>query len=143
MGAINVAIKKRHFEGGSRLSSWRHIVDSSKADSLEQILRNFVDEITDRIQSGVAKIANGAASATITLSPAMPDTDYDVFVQLREVGTGKLAGAVDLKHLVTLDADRAAGSFKVTMDPTATNAGEDIDFHWFARSRTRINTKAA
>lgn len=142
MGAPNITIKKRHFEGGSRLNSWRNLVDTAKSDSLEQILRNFVDELSERIQSGTAKIANGAASATITLSPAMPDTNYDVFVQLREVGTGKLAGAVDLKHLVTLDADRAAGSFKVTMDPIATNAGEDIDFHWFARSRTRINTKA-
>ena len=138
---VNVAIKKRHFDGGDQVGVERRRVGEANSRSLAQILRNLVDELTEREQHGAATIANAAASATITFSPAMPDTSYDIFTQLREVGTGKLAGAVDLKHLVVLDADKAAASFVVKMDPAATNAGEAIDFYWFARSRTRINTK--
>lgn len=142
MAAPKVAIGKRHFDGHGELVDERRRVDQAGSKSLPQILRNFVDELAERIQSGVGSIANAAAEATIALAPAMPDTNYDVFVQMRETGTAKLVGPVDIKHMIVLDADKAVGSFKVKMDPGAINTLEIVDFYWFAHSRTRINTKA-
>lgn len=136
-----VAIKARHFEGGKNLSESGHRVDATNNEELAQILRNFVEQVKDRIQSGVAKIAGGAASATITLSPAMPDTNYDVICTLREAGTGKAVGPAVLDNLFVPDADKAVGSFKVHASPVG-NVTEDVDFYWLARSRTHLNTKA-
>ena len=127
---IAVAIKKRMFEGASRLNSWRRTVGSLKADGLEQILRNNVDELDERIQSGSGTL-DGAGELDVTFGAAMPDTGYEVSVTFKGD-----PGAVVVSLFIK--AGRTAAAF--TIGTNAVLAAKDVE--WIARSRTRINTKA-
>ena len=137
--SIAVAIEKGHFDGGANLSNDRRRPGTVGSKELAQILRNFADQSTERVQSGQARIAAGTATATITLAPAMPDSSYDVSVTLRSTPIAAALNGADLKALIVLDGEKSSTLFKVTAIPAGL-AALDIDFYWIARSRTQLNS---
>ena len=136
--ATAVAIEKGHFQGGQHLVEDPQTVDQAGSKGLSQILRNFVEELSVRQQSGLGQIGIGTAAATIDISD-LPDTSYDVQVTLRSTPVGAAIGAADLKALIVLDADKAVGQFKVTAIPAGAVVA-NVDFYWHLRSRTRLNS---
>lgn len=141
MASTPIAVTTRHFDGGSRVDAHRARPGDPLVKDLASILRNVAEEFSDLAQSGAAAIPDAAQEVTVSFSPAMPDTNYDVVVTFRETPVAALVGAVDLKGLFVPDADKAVSGFKVKVAPVVNTAGA-FDFYWSARHRSnRLITK--
>ena len=136
------AIKKEHFDGLKNVSE-----AGSSGNKLSEILRGFVDEVTDRIQSGSTTLVEDGNEIAVVFSPAMPDTYYDVSIAHSEDPTDLLKDGGGTQTLnaffVKAGASRTANGF--TIGVKGANAGgavaEGMKIEWIARSRTRVHTK--
>jgi len=136
---INVAIEKRHFDGGDRLTAEHRRTGSSGAKHLAQILRNTADELNERVQSGSGVIAAAGVGVEIELPVAMPNTSYDVILTPKVAMDTKGVGNVHCT-LFCDPADHTTAKFKVSPSPAGAVVAQ-VDFFWMVRSRTRINSK--
>ena len=136
---VDVALRPDHFSGGDHLWRTGRIGDPRELGLL-QMFRNLVDELDERIQSGQAAIAVGAATAAVTFANVMPDTNYDVMLTYAETPIGALAAGADAAQLFS--TTKTTAGFTVNYAPAASVvAGTTLLVDWFARSRTRVHTK--
>lgn len=138
----SVAIEKGHFSGGRRLQEDPRRVGESNSKGLSQILRNFVDQLSERVQQGSDTIDENDANGviTVTLPTAMPDTSYVVMLTATSGFDDMQAGNVDVQNIFV--TNKTATSFKVNVSPVnALAADKTITFDWLVVGKTQINTK--
>ena len=137
------AIARRHFDMGFTARERRHRTTAAagaQREDLAQLLRNFVDELTIRIQSGTATMAAGVdAAVTIAFAVAMPTAAYRVALATASVSLVAANGGMPLTA-TDVSAKTVAG-FTVTAGPAGAVA-VDVVVDYIARHDTRINTNA-
>jgi hypothetical protein len=85
---------------------------------------NDAIETIGRFDSGVVNVADPATGATVTLSPAQPDTNYSVFIQPKSITGAPAAGA----YVVT-GKTYNTGDFSFTIS-AAPGGGNAVSFDW-------------
>ena len=99
---------------------------------LAEVLRNYVDELAIRHQSGSDTVPDDAGIKAVTFANAMPDTDYEVLVTMGENAVDPVTVWVDTKTTTGFVFNTEVGDI----------GGTNLDFSYIARHNGRLNTKA-